>query len=176
MQDRECGYDCGADSYITKPFSIKLIRTRVCNIFKMRKSLIAGYSGRNKDENKISGSASENPVPSMSRLDEEFMKRLTEVVQDNIENGKLDVNFLAKEMNMSYSTFYRKMKGLIGISANEFIRGMRLKNSYRLLSEGNCNVSESAYMSGFNDVAYFRECFYREYGVNPSAVLKKFKQ
>ena len=173
MQDREFGYDCGADSYITKPFSIKLLRTRICNIFKMRASLAAEYSGNKNEGNTNPVSASEIPIASMNRLDEEFMKKLTEVVQDNIENGKLDVNYLAKEMNMSYSTFYRKMKGLIGVSANVFIRKMRLKNSYRLLSEGNCNVSEAAYMSGFNDITYFRECFYREYGVNPSAVMKK---
>ena len=76
---------------------------------------------------------------------------------------------------MSYSTFYRKVKGLTGISPNEFLRKVRLKNSVSLLLSDSYQVSEVAYMSGFNDVVYFRKCFKDEYGMSPSEYVKQFK-
>ncbi|MDR1898047.1 MAG: helix-turn-helix transcriptional regulator, partial [Prevotellaceae bacterium] len=77
------------------------------------------------------------------------------------------------KMKMSHSAFYRKVKGLTGISANEFIRKIRLKNSLQLLLTGSHNISEVAYMTGFNDIDYFRECFKKEYGLLPKEYLKR---
>ena len=73
---------------------------------------------------------------------------------------------------MSYSTFYRKVKGLTGIAPNEFIRKIKLKNSLHLLLSGSYQISEVAYMSGFNDVVYFRKCFKDEFGMAPSEYAK----
>jgi AraC-like DNA-binding protein len=87
----------------------------------------------------------------------------------------MDITFLTEKMKMSHSTFYRKVKGLTGISTNEFIRKIRLKNSLQLLLTGSYNISEAAYITGFNDIKYFRECFKDEYGMTPSDYLKKQK-
>ena len=83
--------------------------------------------------------------------------------------------FVRDKMHMSHSTLYRKIKGLTGLSGNEFIRKIRLKHSLRLLTEERFNISEAAYASGFNDLGYFRSCFKEEYGMVPSEYIKQLK-
>ena len=80
---------------------------------------------------------------------------------------------MADKMNMSVSTLYRKLKGLTGLSGNEFIRKIKLKRSLYLMTEQGLNVTEAAYSSGFNDVGHFRRCFKEEYGVSPSKYTKR---
>ena len=94
----------------------------------------------------------------------------------NIQSEKLDMAGLAEQMRMSHSTLYRKIKGLTGMTGNEFIRKLRLKHCLHLLLTTSCNVSEAAYASGFNDLGYFRTCFKEEYGMSPSEYLKQQKE
>lgn len=116
------------------------------------------------------------PRMKLSRIDEEFIKKFTRIVEENIADAELDMTYMQQTLNMSHSTLYRKIKGLTGISGNEFIRRIRLKRGKELLMEG-CNVSEAAYSCGFNDVGYFRNCFKDEYGMSPSQFIKeKVKQ
>ena len=75
---------------------------------------------------------------------------------------------LSEQLNMSKAQLYRKMKGLLGCSTNEFIRITRLKKAAILLRQGNMSVSETTYQVGFNDLQYFRKCFVSQYGVTPS--------
>jgi signal transduction histidine kinase/ligand-binding sensor domain-containing protein/DNA-binding response OmpR family regulator len=168
IRDREEGYESGADSYLTKPFSAKLLQSRIHNLLESRKKLaqqIAAYAKEPAPDK------NQKPVK-LSKLDDEFLARLTAIIEENLNTDKMDITFLTEKMNMSHSAFYRKVKGLTGISANEFIRKIRLKNSLQLLLTGSHNVSEVAYMTGFNDMDYFRECFKKEYGLPPSEYLK----
>ena len=171
IRDKEEGYDSGADSYLTKPFSATLLNSRVRNLLDMRRKLARMIVGKAKDE--------ERGMPAgevrLSKLDEEFIRRFTDVVTEHISQDKLDIPFMADKMNMSVSTLYRKLKGLTGLSGNEFIRKIRLKNSLRLLMEEGLNISEAAYASGFNDLGYFRTCFKEEYGMAPSEYIKQQK-
>jgi signal transduction histidine kinase/ligand-binding sensor domain-containing protein/DNA-binding response OmpR family regulator len=168
IRDKEEGYESGADSYLTKPFSAKLLRSRIQNLLESRRKLARQITDRTR---KIKPEKGEAPLK-ISKLDEEFLLKLTRIIEENRDMERLDIAFLSKKMNMSHSTFYRKVKGLTGISANEFIRKVRLKNSLQLLSSGKYNVSEAAYATGFNDLAYFRECFKEEYGMTPTEYLK----
>ncbi len=169
LSDKEEGYDSGADSYLTKPFSAKLLRTRLRNIMEMRRALATHW----KEQWKVDDSVAEkDTTPKLTPLDAKFMETLTKLVEDNLTNEKLDVNFLATSVHMSVSTLYRKLKSLTGISGNEFIRKVRLKRGLQLLKEGGYNVSEAAYGCGFSDPAYFRNCFKEEYGCSPSAYKK----
>ncbi|MCD8292868.1 MAG: helix-turn-helix transcriptional regulator, partial [Prevotellaceae bacterium] len=81
--------------------------------------------------------------------------------------------FLADKMCMSHSTLYRKIKGLTEVSVNEFIRKTKMRKGAGLLREGRHSVTEIAYMTGFNSVTYFRQCFKEEYGMTPSEYVKK---
>ncbi|WP_044533295.1 hybrid sensor histidine kinase/response regulator transcription factor, partial [Bacteroides intestinalis] len=169
IQDKEEGYESGADSYLTKPFSAKLLNSRIHNLLESRRKLALLIANRTKE---LKPEQPQEPIK-LSRLDEEFLARFTSIVEENVDIDKLDMSFMMDKMNMSHSTLYRKIKGLTGISGNEFIRKIRLKNSLRLLMEEGLNISEAAYASGFNDLGYFRACFKEEYGMAPSEYIKQ---
>ena len=169
IQDKEEGYESGADSYLTKPFSAKLLNSRIHNLLESRRKLALLIANRTKE---LKPEQPQEPIK-LSRLDEEFLARFTSIVEENVDIDKLDMSFMMDKMNMSHSTLYRKIKGLTGISGNEFIRKIRLKNSLRLLMEEGLNISEAAYASGFNDLVYFRACFKEEYGMAPSEYIKQ---
>lgn len=182
LQDKEAGYEIGADSYLTKPFSAKLLISRIRNILESRK-LLASIISANVKGNDIKSTcdnaeAKVNDVEStplrLSKLDEEFIQKFTRLVEENMTLQDLNINYLQQSLNMSASTLYRKLKGLTGMSANEFIRKIRLRRGYELLKEG-CNVSEAAYSCGFNDAGYFRNCFKEEYGMSPSQFIKQLR-
>ncbi|HAY18096.1 MAG TPA: hybrid sensor histidine kinase/response regulator, partial [Rikenellaceae bacterium] len=176
IQDKETGYEAGADSYITKPFSAKLLASRIQNILDSRKSLAAfissGLSGGHSGYNPATTGADEVHHPKISKLDECFIQKFTRIVEDNLTMEELDMTYIQDALGMSHSTLYRKIKGLTGMSGNEFIRKIRLKKGYELLEEGH-NVSEAAYSCGFNDVGHFRNCFKNEYGMSPSQFIKQ---
>ena len=176
IQDKETGYEAGADSYITKPFSAKLLTSRIQNILDSRKSLAAfissGLSGGHSGYNPATTGADEVHHPKISKLDECFIQKFTRIVEDNLTMAELDMTYIQDALGMSHSTLYRKIKGLTGMSGNEFIRKIRLKKGYELLNDGH-NVSEAAYSCGFNDVGHFRNCFKNEYGISPSQFIKQ---
>ncbi len=175
IREKEEGYESGADSYLTKPFSAKLLLSRIHNILEARKKLADQIAALTKDT-KPKGADKAKSVLSISKIDEEFLTKITSLIEENLDMEKLDISFLREKVNMSHSTFYRKIKVLTGISATEFIRKVRLKNSLRLLLTGSYNVSETAYMTGFNDIDYFRQCFKEEYGMPPLEYLKMRKE
>ncbi len=180
LQDKEKGYDCGADSYLTKPFSAKLLKSRIHNILSMRSKLASRLTAvpssvpekvivnELPDENATAGEIK------LGKFDREFLEKFTRLVEENLTNPDLDMPFMQDNLNMSHSTLYRKVKGLTGLSGKEFIRKLRLRHVVELLADG-CQVSEAAYESGFNDMGYFRSCFKEEYGMSPSSYAKKLK-
>jgi signal transduction histidine kinase/ligand-binding sensor domain-containing protein/DNA-binding response OmpR family regulator len=173
ISDKEEGYESGADSYLTKPFSAKLLHSRVNNLLESRRKLMQQIMAQIKANTVQKQVPTSAQTAEMSMLDKEFLSQIIAVIEANLNNEQLNITFVTKKMNMSQSTFYRKMKGLTGMSANEFIRKIRLKNAANLLLSGAYNVSETAYMSGFNHIDYFRECFKEEYGMSPSEYLKQ---
>ena len=108
-------------------------------------------------------------------LDERFLNKAMKLVEDNINNGQLCRDFIADEMAMSPSSLYRKLKSLTGLTTNAFIRSVRLKRAGQLLRDSQYNISEIAYMVGFNDQKYFRTSFREQFGVNPSEYVKKVR-
>lgn len=187
IRDKEEGYESGADSYLTKPFSARLLISRINNILEARKmlaELVAARMELNREntttvvteENAMPGvtSAKIAETPRLSRLDEEFLNKFTNLVEENMTNIHMDLAFIEERMNMSHSTLYRKVKSLTGMSGNEFIRKIRLRHGYQFLLEG-YNVTEAAYSCGFGDVKHFRNSFKEEYGVNPSQFIRDLK-
>ncbi|MBP5419765.1 MAG: response regulator [Bacteroidales bacterium] len=163
---RTDGYQKGADSYLTKPFSASVLQSRVENLIDSRKRIIKAIS-KASDSNKKA-----ELTESISRIDAEFIEKITSVINDNIESDKIDVSFIGDKVGMSHSTLYRKIKALTGMSANEFIRKVRMHNAEKLLLTGRYTISEVSYMVGINSMAYFRQCFKDEFGLTPSAYIK----
>ena len=167
LQDKEEGYASGADSYLTKPFSAKLLHSRINNLLETHKkiaSLLALADIQPKQESAVS---------SLNKLDNEFLQKITQIIEENLEMEKMDIAFIADKMCMSHSTLYRKIKGLTDMSANEFIRKVKMRKGVELLMSGQYTISEIAYMIGFSSVAYFRQCFKDEYGMSPSDYVKQ---
>lgn len=171
IQDKEEGYGCGADSYLTKPFSAKLLEVRICNLLEARRNLASLINNQGK-ENVLVNEA--EPLQ-LNKLDKKFLDELIKIIELNVNTEKLDMPFIAAQMHMSHSTLYRKIKGLLGISGTEFIRRIRLRYSLKLMLEEGYNISEAAYATGFSDVGYFRNCFKGEYGMTPSEYMKQQK-
>ncbi len=165
VQDRKEGYSIGVDSYLTKPFSADLLKSRIINLLDARRKLAELI--RKNTGNKNTG------IPdSLNRIDNEFIEKVTSVIGQNIDSDKVDVVFIADKMMMSHSTLYRKIKALTGISINEFIRKVRIRHAEKLLLTGKYTISEISYMVGINSITYFRQCFKDEFGMAPSEYIK----
>lgn len=178
LQDKEEGYEVGADSYLTKPFSASLLRSRINNLLESRKKLTALFQSPTTTD------ATQAPVPrfenkrliiteALSRIDNEFIEKITQLIEENLSLEKIDITYLSDKMCMSGSTLYRKMKALTGLSTNEYIRKVKMRNAELLILEGKYNISEVAFKVGMNSVGYFRQCFKEEFGMSPSEYLKQ---
>ena len=177
LQDKEEGYEVGADSYLTKPFSASLLRSRINNLLDSRKKLVAQFQAQSTPGSQIDLSEKRIVIAeALSKLDNEFIEKITLLIEENLSSEKIDINYLSDKMCMSGSTLYRKMKALTGLSTNEYIRKVKMENAERLLLEGKFNISEIAYKVGMNSTGYFRQCFKEEFGVSPSDYLKQIIQ
>lgn len=164
LQSRLKGLNTGADAYMEKPFSIELLTAQVDNLLKSRELLNKTYL-----EKPLA------PVASLavSQVDDIFLRKLNGYLEENIGNEALSVEMLADKMNMSTSSLYRKVKGLSGLSPNDFVRIARLKKAILLMQSGESRISEIAFRVGFSSPAYFSTCFQKQYGKTPSEYLKQ---
>ena len=171
LQDKEEGYDAGADSFITKPFSARLLNSRINNILENRRKtagVITSIPETESEQKNI-----ENERKNLNKLDQEFLDKVTAIIEENLSMEKMDVAFIADKMCMSHSTLYRKIKGLTEMSVNEYVRKIKMKKGMELINEGKYSLAEISDLTGFNSVAYFRQCFKGEYGMAPTEYLKR---
>tara|TARA_R110000868_G_scaffold68570_1_gene202711 strand:- start:9443 stop:12400 length:2958 start_codon:yes stop_codon:yes gene_type:complete len=163
-EDQYKGLETGADAYITKPFKIKLLETRVQNLILSRKSLRERYSQevvlKPKDI-------------AITSLDELFLEKVQNVLDKKLTESSFSVEEFSKAVGMSRMQLHRKLRALTDLSASEFIRSQRLKLAASLLQQSDANISEIGYTSGFNDHAYFSKCFKEAYGCSPSEYIAK---
>lgn len=172
MHDKEEGYSVGADSYLTKPFSASLLRSRIANLLQNRRKLAEHF---NAVTDRTHGQ--ETPVPQViSQLDNDFIVKINKLIEERLSSDKVDISYLSDKMCMSSSTLYRKMKALTGLSTNEYIRKQKMKHAERFLVEGGYSISETAFKVGINNLFYFRQCFKEEFGDIPSEYLKKHRR
>jgi signal transduction histidine kinase/CheY-like chemotaxis protein len=154
------GLQAGADDYITKPFSTKILCTRIKNLIDLRRQLHL----------KIKREMTLQPVEiSVSSMDQDFLSDLQCLIEKNISDPGFSVDQLAKNMVMSQSTLYRKVQALTGETPIEFLRSYRLKRAAQLLKDKFGNVTEVAFEVGFSSTAYFTKCFKKKFHQLPSA-------
>jgi len=162
-EDQYKGLSTGADAYVTKPFKIKTLKTRVAHLIASRKALRDRYSQeiilKPKDI-------------AITNLDELFLERVQNVLDNKLTESAFSIQEFSEAVGMSRMQLHRKLKALTGLSASEFIRSQRLKLAASLLQNSDANVSEIGYQVGFNDHSYFTKCFREAYGVSPSAYGK----
>ncbi|MBC3539147.1 two-component regulator propeller domain-containing protein [Rufibacter sediminis] len=162
------GLDTGADAYLTKPFSPELLQLKIKNLLESQEKLKKFYLNLFN----INSPQPQPPEKEANSLDEQFLKRIYDILKENLDNSEFNVNDLAAALNMSRSLAYKKIKLLTGASPVEYLRTLRLQESARLLKTGKYKVFEVASQVGFNDDKYFRQCFSKEFGCTPSEFIK----
>ena len=177
IDDKEEGYRCGADSYITKPFSAKMLKARIENLQESRRrmvrNIVAGNIAIANNGTRQEKNTTTEKEDNLTDIDRKFISDFTRLATENMSDSELDMAFFTEHLNMSYSSFYRKVKALCGVTPVDFLRQIRLKHSAELLGTGNHNVTEVAQMCGFDNMGHFRKCFKAEYGVAPSEYMRK---
>lgn len=160
LQSKIEGLELGADAYIEKPFSPEYLQAQIANLLSNR--------------NKIKEYFAKSPLVHIksiahSKSDEIFLEKLNSAIYNNLEDEELDVEKLAKIMNMSRPTLYRKIKSISDLSANELINLTRLKRAAELLAEGDLKIYEVAGVVGYSSQTNFGRNFLKQFGMTPSA-------
>lgn len=158
MQSKIEGLEMGADAYIEKPFSVEFLYATLANLLQNREKLRETYAR--------SPLVASNTM-ALSKADEEFLKKLHEIIRANLHNPDFGMDDVADALYMSRSSFYRKIRGLSDLTPNDYLRLERLKKAAELLQEGKYPVSEICYLVGFNTPSYFTKCFLKQFGVLP---------
>jgi len=158
------GLNVGADSYITKPFSINILEAQVGSLMKSREAFRARFSKQ---------MVLEPTEEAITPMDEKFLTKLIEITDRKLSDPAFDVSYLVEEMHMSHSIILKKVKALTGLSLVEFIRSMRIKKAVQIFKQDKLSVSEVGFMVGFSDPKYFSKCFTKEMGVKPTEYIKE---
>ena len=158
------GLETGADDYITKPFNIKELITRVKNLIEQRKKLRERFSREVTLEPKDIA---------ITSADEKFLNRAIGIIDEHMGDFEFDARTFQEEIGMSRSQLFRKLRALTDQSATEFIRAIRLKRAAKLIEQKFGNIAQITYEVGFNNLSYFAKCFKELYGVNPSEYGKQ---
>ena len=157
-EQRAEGYEHGADAYIAKPFSLRLLLSRIENLIESRKKLSQVLS-KGVEDDEIGNLSNET--------DRSFLKQLRKIIQENLANSDLSVEQIGDEIGLSRVQLYRKVKALTGNSPVEIVRKARLTRARHLLQTTERTVSEVAYAVGFSTPSYFSKCYKDEFGENP---------
>ncbi|MDX5438069.1 MAG: response regulator, partial [Pontibacter sp.] len=158
------GLERGADDYVSKPFSMPLLKAKVKNLIASRKLL----------KRRFAEDLSFKPEQiATNSLDEKFMEQAMKVIELHLADSNFSPEVLAEELGMSRSQLYRKLKGLTGLSVSIFIRNTRLRQAAKLLQQKELTVAEVAYTTGFSDPAYFTKCFKEQYAKTPTDFMQK---
>ena len=161
LHSKISGMDAGADAYVEKPFSSNYLLSVIASLIKNRQKLSEAFS--------------KNPLVlantmATSSADTDFIVRLQEIIHANLSDPEFKINDIAEMVHMSRASFYRKIKGVLDMTPNDYLRLERLKTAARLLRDKRYHINEVCYMVGFNSTSYFAKCFQKQFGVLP----KKF--
>lgn len=154
------GLEAGADDFITQPFDMAILKSRIHTIMKRHQSY---------RENPLTPVAL-SKMDYKSKLDKAFMDKVTGILEKQLSNSDFSVNDLCLELAMSRSSVFNKVKALTGKGPNDVIKIMRLNRAHELLLSRELTVSEVAFRVGFSDPKYFSTCFKKQFGVSPNKV------
>ncbi|MBH8558111.1 hybrid sensor histidine kinase/response regulator transcription factor [Hymenobacter negativus] len=160
------GLGTGADEYMSKPFNPTLLHAKAATLLRNRRKLHEYY------QRHILLEPTEIVV---ADADRQFLEQAMSVVEQNLDNSEFSVQVLVKEMAMSQSVFYRRIKSITGQTAVEFIRDVRMKRAAQLLAQTQMRVSEIAFEVGIEDAKYFRKAFQKIYNATPSEYARQHR-
>ncbi len=156
------GFETGADDYIAKPYDEELLKARITNLLNNRRLIREKF---------ISDNLLNPRELAISSPDQLFLERLYKSLEPNLESNNLKAEFIAREIGMSHSVMYKKIKALTGLSYVEFIRDYRLSIAKQLIQDLGYSVSDACYKVGYSDRKYFSKMFKEKFKKNPSEFL-----
>ena len=166
--DKAEGLDVGADAYIVKPFNIDLLIKQSLNLIENRNRIEI----KPLDDKVIKDMLSPEPLQSADR---QLLEKVVKLINENISNPNLNVEFLAENIGISRVHLYRKLKELTNQSPSDFIKTIRIKQAAELLANQKVQVSEIAYAVGFSNLSHFSNSFKEFYGISPTEYAEKYK-
>ncbi|MBS7564796.1 response regulator [Mucilaginibacter sp. Bleaf8] len=166
LDTKIAGLESGADFYFAKPLSVDLLLLTIQNIFHQHAILKETYTNNY---------LSEATELVSSEKDKEFMNKLLNTIEENIENTDLDVDFLCKHLYVSRTKLYQKIKSISDQSVAEFIRTVRLKRSIFIMTHEDITMSEVADRVGLQSSSNFSRAFKKEYGKSPMQFMQSLK-
>ncbi len=158
------GLETGADDYITKPFNMEVLKLRICKMIEMNIKRQEIFN----QEIKIEPSRI-----TITPLDQQLIEKAIAIVEDNINETEFSVEELASSLNISRSYFYKKMIKITGKKPIEFIKTIRMKRAQQLLTESQMQISEIAYILGYNSPKVFSKHFKDEFNISPSEFIRQ---
>ena len=166
--DKAEGFDVGADAYIVKPFNIDLLIKQSLNLIENRNRIEV----KPLDDKVIRDMLSPEPLQSADR---QLLEKIVKLINENISNPNLNVEFLAENIGISRVHLYRKLKELTNQSTSDFIKTIRIKQAAELLADQKVQVSEVAYAVGFSNLSHFSNSFKEFYGISPTEYAEKYR-
>lgn len=148
----------GADDYMAKPFHLDELHLRLRNLITHRQKLRAQHRRQ---------LAQPDTPLSLEMVQDAFLRRVYALLETNLSDPSLNVDWLADQLAMSRKTLYRKIDSLVQLSPNELIRQYRLRKAADLLRAGH-TPSQTAYQVGFKAPSYFTLVFKEFYQQTPT--------
>lgn len=155
------GLEAGADDYITKPFDFAVLKVRIRNILQSREKLRRMI---------LSAEVGLDDLNYTNSLDKEFLDKAIAIIETELANADFSINDFCRELGMSRTSAYNKIKTLTNQAPNDFIRIIRLNRAKELLRSKKYPIAEVAVMVGFSDAKYFSTSFKKQFGISPSKV------
>ncbi|MDH6343516.1 signal transduction histidine kinase/ligand-binding sensor domain-containing protein/DNA-binding response OmpR family regulator [Parabacteroides sp. PFB2-12] len=161
------GTKSGADAYVTKPFSLKLLLARIYQLIEQRELLREKF---------LKDPVVMNPALSSTQLDQKFAGKLNQIMEEELSNPDFTIDDFAARLHLGRSAFFRKVKGVTGYTPNRYMQIFRMKRAMEFLVDGEYNISEITYKVGMKDPHYFSRCFKEQFGMAPSMYLRGSKE
>ena len=160
-------YEIGADDYITKPFNVSTLNTRIKNLIEQRRKLrkLFSYPNHYDYEEMVT-----------NKIDARFLEKLNKTIENNIDNPKFSPTSLASDMAMSKMQLYRKVSALTDQTVYSYIRNKRMQEAAKLLVSTDMQIAEVAIKVGYTEPSNFTKCFTREFNQSPSKFIKDHRK
>lgn len=162
-------YDLGVDAFLSKPFDLKQLETRIHQIIRSKLHLIRKIKQADILEHKNLMKREDSPEES---IEEKLLLKITEIIEEKLSDSDLNVQKLAELSGFNSKQIYRRIKQLMGCTAVDYIKSIRLKKAALLLAQRKFTVSEVMYMVGYSNPSYFSKCFVEKYGKTPKQYME----
>lgn len=172
QDDQIAGLENGADSYVTKPFSTKVLELHIRNLLALRENMRQKFGLQISSIPSVNKTVEENKH-FMSPVDKEFYDKVVELILEHMEDPEFGVTMLSRKVAMSAPILYKKLKAVSDLSVNDFIKLVRMKKAAALLLKKELTIAEIAYQVGYNDRKYFSKEFKKQYGVTPTDFMQQ---